>query len=74
MKSLPSYVFAALGIALLALGIAGLAYGEDAGDQLIGSLVAIVGVVQIVFGGLRRKTEDDRPSWDRRERTYVQER
>jgi len=74
MKTVPSYIFAALGIALLVLGIAGMAYGEDAGDRLIGSLVAIVGVVQIVFGGFRRKTEDDRPEWDRRERTYVQER
>lgn len=60
MKSWPfSIVFAALGVALLVLGIAGMIYGEDAGDRLIGSLVAIIGVIQIVYGGFRRRTEDD---------------
>lgn len=68
MKSWPfSIVFAAFGISLLVLGIAGMIYGEDAGDRLIGSLVAVVGVIQIVYGGVRRRTEvDDRPEWDRR--------
>jgi formate hydrogenlyase subunit 3/multisubunit Na+/H+ antiporter MnhD subunit len=62
VKSLPfSIVFAGLGVALLVLGIAGMIYGEDAGDQLIGALVAIIGVIQIIFGGLRRRTEDDQP-------------
>lgn len=72
MKSLPfSIVFAALGVALLVLGVAGMFYGEDAGDELIGALVAIVGVIQIVYGGLRRRTEDDRPQWDKRHRTEL---
>lgn len=61
MKPFPSYVFAALGVALLVLGIAAIAYGEDSGDQIIGALVAVIGVVQIIFGGLRRRTEDDAP-------------
>jgi uncharacterized membrane protein HdeD (DUF308 family) len=59
VKTFPSYVFAALGVALLVLGIAGIAYGADAGEQIIGALVAIIGVVQIIFGGLQRKAEDD---------------
>ena len=60
MKSWPfSIVFAALGVALLVLGIAGMIYGGDAGDRLIGSLVAIIGVIQIVYGGFRRRTETD---------------
>ena len=69
MKSWPfSIVFAALGIALLVLGIAGMIYGEDAGDQLIGALVAIIGVIQIIYGGYRRRAEhDDRPDRDRRD-------
>jgi hypothetical protein len=62
VKSLPSYVFAALGVALLVLGIAGIAYGADAGEQIIGALVAIIGMVQIIFGGLQRKTEDVAPA------------
>jgi hypothetical protein len=62
VKTFPSYVFAALGVALLVLGIAGIAYGADAGEQIIGALVAIIGVVQIIFGGLQRKTEDVAPA------------
>ena len=55
--------------AVVLLGIAGMFYGEDAGDRLIGSLVAITGVVQILYGGYRRRGEhDDRPDWDRRSR------
>lgn len=53
-----SYVYAALGIALVVLGIACIAFGEDTEVQIIGVAVAVIGVVQIVFGGLRRATED----------------
>jgi hypothetical protein len=55
-------VFAALGVALLVLGIAAIAYGADAGEQIIGALVAIIGVVQIIFGGFQRKAEDVAPA------------
>jgi uncharacterized membrane protein HdeD (DUF308 family) len=61
VKTFPSYVFAALGVALLVLGIAAIAYGTDAGERIIGALVAIIGVVQIIFGGFQRKTEDIAP-------------
>ena len=50
------------GRSLLVLGIAGTAYGAEAGEQIIGALVAIIGVVQIIFGGMQRKTEDVAPS------------
>jgi uncharacterized membrane protein HdeD (DUF308 family) len=62
VKTFPSYLFAALGVALLVLGIAAIAYGADAGEQIIGALVAIIGVVQIIFGGFQRKAEDIAPA------------
>lgn len=62
MNSLPSYVFAALGVALVVLGISAIAFGEDLGEEIMGALVAIIGVLQVIFGGLRRKTEDSAPS------------
>lgn len=61
MKTIPSLVFAALGVALVVLGIAGMAYGDNAGDQIIGALVAVIGVIQVIFGGLRRRFEDNAP-------------
>jgi uncharacterized membrane protein HdeD (DUF308 family) len=62
VKTFPSYVFAALGVALLVLGIAAIAYGADAGEQIIGALVAIIGIFQIIFGGIQRRTEDLTPA------------
>jgi len=61
VKTFPSFVFAALGVALLVLGIAGLAYGEDTLTKVFSGLVAVIGVVQIIFGGIKRTTEDDSP-------------
>ncbi len=58
MNTLPSYIFAALGVALVVLGIAAIFFGENLGQQIIGALVAIIGILQVIFGGLRRKTED----------------
>lgn len=61
MKTFPSFVFAALGVALLVLGIAGIAYGDGTATKIISALVVVIGLVQIVFGGIKRTTEDDSP-------------
>lgn len=58
MHTLPSYIFAAFGVALVVLGIAAIFFGENRGQEILGALVAIIGILQIIFGGLRRKTED----------------
>lgn len=58
MNTLPSYIFAAFGVALVVLGVAAMAYGDNLGQEIMGALVAIIGILQIIFGGLRRKTED----------------
>jgi hypothetical protein len=44
------------------LGSAAIAYGSDAGEQIIGALVASIGVIQIIFGGFQRKDEDLAPA------------
>ena len=59
MNTLPSYIFAALGVALVVLGIAAIFFGENLGQEIMGALVAIIGILQVIFGGLRRKTEDN---------------
>ena len=69
MNTLPSYIFAALGIALVILGGSGVAFGDGPGEKIICAAVVVIGLVQIVFGGLRRKTED--LSSARRSRTSV---
>jgi len=61
VKTFPSFVFAALGVALLVLGIAGIAYGDGTATKIISGLVAVIGLVQIIFGGIKRTTEDDSP-------------
>ncbi len=58
MNTLPSYIFAAFGVALVVLGLAAIFFGEDLGDQIVGALVAVIGILQVIFGGLRRKSED----------------
>ena len=58
MNTLPSYIFAAFGVALVVLGIAAIFFGENLGQEIMGALVAIIGILQVIFGGLRRKTED----------------
>jgi hypothetical protein len=62
VTTFPSYIFATLGVALLVLAIAAIAHGSDAGEQIIGALVAIIGVIQIIFGGFQRKNEDLAPT------------
>ena len=61
MPAVPSYVFAAVGIALFALGVASIGFGEP-GDQIIGALTGVIGVLNMIYGGLRRKTEDVVPA------------
>ena len=61
MKTLPSYVFAALGVALVVLGIATLVWGDGALIRFFGVLVGLIGLVQVVFGGLRRTEEAGEP-------------
>lgn len=61
MKRFPSYIFAAIGVALVALGAAGLAYGQNDKARAISAIVAVLGIVQVIFGGLQRKTEDLAP-------------
>ena len=58
MNTLPSYTFAALGIALVVLGGTAFALGDGTGERIACAAVVVIGLVQIVFGGLRRKTED----------------
>jgi hypothetical protein len=36
--------------------------GADASEQITGALVAIIGVIQIIFGGFQRKSEDLAPA------------
>jgi hypothetical protein len=55
-------MLAALWVALLVLGIAGTAYGSDAGEQIFGVLVTVIGLVQIIFGGCQLKNEDVAPA------------
>jgi hypothetical protein len=61
VKTLPSYVFAALGVALVVLGIATLVWGDGALIKFFGALVAVIGVVQLIFGGVRRTEEGGEP-------------
>jgi hypothetical protein len=61
MKALPSYVFAGLGVGLLAVGLAGLVWGTGALTKTIFGIVAIIGVVGIVIGIMRRKGEAAEP-------------
>lgn len=61
MKTVPSYLFAALGVALLVLGVVGLVWGDGAATKFVCALVAVIGVVQILAGGLRRKDEAGEP-------------
>ena len=58
MNTLPSYAFAALGIALVILGGTAFALGDGTGERIAWAAVVVIGIVQVVFGGLRRKTED----------------
>ena len=61
MKTFPSYVFAALGAALLALGVIGLIWGDSGLTRTICAFVGVIGIVQIIFGGLRRREEAGEP-------------
>jgi hypothetical protein len=61
VKTLPSYLFAALGAALVALGTIGLVWGEGAPTKTVFAIVGIVGVVLIIAGGIRRKVEAGEP-------------
>ena len=58
MKPLPSFVYAALGVALVVLGVAGLVWGENTSVRIVCVFVGVIGLVQIVFGGFKRTTED----------------
>jgi hypothetical protein len=58
VKTFPSYVFAAIGVALVVLGIAGLVYGDSDKARAISAIVAALGFVQVIFGGIKRRGED----------------
>jgi hypothetical protein len=61
VKTIPSYVFAAVGVALLALGVIGMVWGEGGVAKLLYALVAVLGLVLIIFGGKRRTKEAGEP-------------
>ena len=49
MKTVPSFVFAALGVALLVLGIAGIAYGDGTATKIISALVVAVSYTHLTL-------------------------
>jgi len=60
-KTMPSYLFAALGVALTVCGLFGVIWGDGAATKLVSGLVLVIGLVQIVFGGFRRTEESGHP-------------
>lgn len=70
LNTLPSYIFAAFGVALVVLGLAAIFFGENLGQEIMGALVAIIGILQVIFGGLRRKTEDGTSAWSKESRSH----
>jgi hypothetical protein len=61
VKTMPSYLFAALGIALAVCGLLGVIWGDGAATKFVSALVLVIGLVQIVFGGFRRTEEAAHP-------------
>ena len=54
----PSYIFAGIGVAFVVLGILGMAYGEDTQATVISAIVAALGLLQVIYGGMQRRGED----------------
>jgi len=54
----PSFIFAGIGVAFIVLGIAGMAYGVDTQSTVISAIVAALGLVQVIYGGMERRGED----------------
>ena len=54
----PSYIFAGIGVAFIVLGIAGMYYGKDTQATVISAMVAALGLVQAIYGGMERRGED----------------
>jgi putative Ca2+/H+ antiporter (TMEM165/GDT1 family) len=61
VKTLPSYVFAGLGVALTVCGLLGVIWGDGAATKFVSGLVLVIGLVQIFFGGIRRTEEAAHP-------------
>lgn len=64
MRTIPSYVFAGIGVALIALGVVGMIYSDTSENITFSAVIAALGLIQVIYGGLSRSREDDAPRAD----------